>query len=246
MKIWTCGSSPRSGSRSAWTRIKNVNGTSRRSNFRNFFGSIQMISCRDWWPWTKLGYITMNRRQSSNQWSGSIATDPIPKIFRVQKSPGKVLASIFVIKTASSSLFIFQKAKLSTPSITHLCWCSLRTFWRRNAAGSSPSGCCSCTTMPRLTGHLQPRRNWPTLSWSPTLFSGSGPVGLPPVLWTEKKQLKVRHFSSDAEVVAAVETWLDGQPSGFFLSGLQNLEQRAKKCIELRGELLNKSRVWSL
>ena len=35
--------------------------------------------------------------------------------------------------------------------------------------------------------------------------------------------------------VAAAETWLDGQPSEFFLSGLQKLEQRAKKCIELRG-----------
>ena len=39
-----------------------------------------------------------------------------------------------------------------------------------------------------------------------------------------KKQLKVRHFSSDAEVIAAAETWLDGQPSELFLSGLQNLE----------------------
>jgi len=46
----------------------------------------------------------------------------------------------------------------------------------------------------------------------------------------------VRHFSSDAEVIAAAETWLDRQPSDFFffLSGLQKLEQRAKKCIELR------------
>jgi len=33
-----------------------------------------------------------------------------------------------------------------------------------------------------------------------------------------KKQLKVRHFSSDAEVIAAAETWLDGQPSDFFFS----------------------------
>jgi hypothetical protein len=48
--------------------------------------------------------------------------------------------------------------------------------------------------------------------------------------------MKGRHFSSDAEVIAAAETWLDGQPSDFFLSGLQKLEQRAKKCIELRGE----------
>jgi len=39
-----------------------------------------------------------------------------------------------------------------------------------------------------------------------------------------KKQLKGRHFSSDAEVIAATETWLDGQPSDFFLSGLQKLE----------------------
>jgi len=53
----------------------------------------------------------------------------------------------------------------------------------------------------------------------------------------KKKQMKGRQVSSDAEVIAATETWLDGQASDFlFLSGLQKLEQRAKKCIELRGE----------
>jgi len=51
-----------------------------------------------------------------------------------------------------------------------------------------------------------------------------------------KKRLKVRHFPSDAEVIVAAETWLEGQLSEFFLSGLQKLEQRAKQCIELRGE----------
>jgi histone-lysine N-methyltransferase SETMAR len=56
-----------------------------------------------------------------------------------------------------------------------------------------------------------------------------------------RKQLKGRHFSTDAEVSAAAETWLDGQLSEFFFfgwggGGLQALEQRAKKCIELRGE----------
>jgi len=52
----------------------------------------------------------------------------------------------------------------------------------------------------------------------------------------KKKELKVCHFSSDAEVIAAAETWSDGQPPEFFLSGLRKLEQRAKKCIELCGE----------
>jgi len=72
------------------------------------------------------------------------------------------------------------------------------------------------------------------MSWSPSLISGSGPVRLPPVSWTEK-QLKGRHFSSDAEVIAAAEIWLD-RNFWIFLSGLQKLEQLAKKCIEPRGE----------
>jgi len=41
---------------------RNVNGASRLSNFWNFLGAIQMVSCSDWWPWTKPGYITMTRR----------------------------------------------------------------------------------------------------------------------------------------------------------------------------------------
>jgi hypothetical protein len=69
----------------------------------------------------------------------------------------------------------------------------------------------------------------------PPLFSESGPVALPPAPGTEK-QLKNRHFLSDTEVIAAAGTWLDGQTLEFFLSGLQKVEQLAKKCIELRGE----------
>ena len=47
--------------------------------------------------------------------------------------------------------------------------------------------------------------------------------------------LKGRHFSSDTEFIVAAEAWLDGKPE-IFLNGLQKFEQRAKKCIELRGE----------
>jgi len=51
-----------------------------------------------------------------------------------------------------------------------------------------------------------------------------------------KKQLKCRNLSSDADVIAAAETWLDGQPTEFCLSGLQKLGQRNKKCTEFRWE----------
>ena len=49
------------------------------------------------------------------------------------------------------------------------------TFWRKNAVGRSPRGSCSCMTMPWLTGHLQPRRNWPT--WD------SNALITHPILW---------------------------------------------------------------
>ena len=121
-----------------------------------------MIFCHDWWPWTKPGYITMTQRQSNYRWGGGIAAHPAPKNSQSKNQLEKFLPPFFVIKTASSSLIIFQRAKPSMQSITYLCWYNWRTFWRKNTAGSSPRGSCSCTTMPRLTGHLQPRRNWPT------------------------------------------------------------------------------------
>jgi hypothetical protein len=48
--------------------------------------------------------------------------------------------------------------------------------------------------------------------------------------------MKDCHFLSDAEVIVAEETWLDRQPSEYFLNGLQKIEQQAKKCVEFHGE----------
>jgi len=47
--------------------------------FWNFFGAIKILSCHDWWPLTRPVYITMNRRQSNNQWNDGIADHPAPK-----------------------------------------------------------------------------------------------------------------------------------------------------------------------
>jgi len=116
----------------------------------------------DWWPWTKPGYITMTRRQSNNEWNGGIAAYPAPKNSDCKHPLEKFSPRFFGIKTASSSFIIFQRTKLSTRSTTHLCWCNWRKFGSKNATGSSPRGSCSCTKIPLLTWHFQPRRNWPT------------------------------------------------------------------------------------
>jgi len=191
MKIWTCGNSPWSGSWNAWTRIKNVNGASRLSKVWNFFGPIQMISSRDWWTWKKPGYITMTRRQGNNQWSGGIAAHPRPKKSECKNPLEKLSPWIFGTKKVFSSLIIFQMAKLSTRSITHLCWCNWMIFWRKNAAGREghQGGLVLARQCPGSAGTGNPEETGlPDLpvSWSTTLFSGSGPDGLPPVSWTEK------------------------------------------------------------
>jgi len=104
---------------------------------------------------TWLYHYDPETKQQSREWQHS--GSPCRNI-----ASAKIHWKSFGIKPASSSLIIFQRAKLSTRSITHICWCNWRTFWRKNAMGRSPRGSCSCMTMPRLTGHLQPRRNWPT------------------------------------------------------------------------------------
>ena len=217
MKIWTCGISPRSGSRKAWTRIKNANGAN-RLNFWNFFGAIQMISCRDWWPWTKPGYNTMTRRQSNNRWNGGIAANPAPKNAECKNPLEKFSPRFFGIKTVFSSLIIFQGPNYQRGVLLISAGATEGHFEVKTPREGHQRGLVLARQCPGSPGTCNPEETGlPRLlrSWSPTLFSGSDTVWLPPLPLTEK-QFKGRHFSSDVEVIAAAETWLDGQISEFF------------------------------
>jgi len=241
MKIWACGSSPRSGSRNAWTWIRNVNGASRLSNFWNFFVRRDPNDFLSWlvtMDETWLYHYDPETKKQSMDWrhSGS----PRPKNSECRNSVDKYSPRFLGIKTASSSLIVFQRAKLSTRSITHLWWCKCRTFWRKNAAGKSrsPRGSCSCMTMPRLIWHVQPRRNWHT--WASSVLISHHILRIWPRQTTTcpldwKKNWKFAIFVRGGghccrgDLVGRTAFWI-------FLSGLQKLEQWAKKCIELRGE----------
>lgn len=50
-----------------------------------------------------------------------------------------------------------------------------------------------------------------------------------------KKHLKGQRFEDISDVTQAAESWFEEQPKEFFLSGLEKLKQRCKKCIELNG-----------
>jgi len=161
----------------------------------------------------------MTQRQSNNQWSSSIAAYPTPKTPRA-KIRWKSSRIDFLGSRQHPPHWLSSKGPNYQRGVLLIFACAIgRTFWRKIAAGKSPSGSCSCTTMPWLTGHLQPRRNWPTwasnvLIVHPILRTWPHRTTTCSLDW--KKQLKVRHFSSDSDVIAAAETWLDGQISEFF------------------------------
>jgi len=82
---------------------------------------------------TWLFHCDPETKQQSLEWrhNGSL---------RPQKVLEKFSPRFFRIKTASSALIIFQRAKLSTRSIIHLCWCNWRTFWRKKRRGKVTKG----------------------------------------------------------------------------------------------------------
>jgi len=92
--------------------------------------------------------------------------------------------------------------------------------------------------MPRLTGYLQPRRNWPT--WASSVLITHPILRIWPHRTTTcsldwKNNWKFTIFRpTRRSLLPRRPGWTDNLL--IFFSALQKLEQRAKKCEELRGE----------
>ena len=72
---------------------------------------------------TWLCHCDPETKQQSVEWRHSGSPRP-KKNYECKNPPEKFSPRIFGIKTASSSLIIFHRAKLPTRSITHICWCN--------------------------------------------------------------------------------------------------------------------------
>uniref|UniRef100_A0A3Q1CG10 Tc1-like transposase DDE domain-containing protein n=1 Tax=Amphiprion ocellaris TaxID=80972 RepID=A0A3Q1CG10_AMPOC len=55
-----------------------------------------------------------------------------------------------------------------------------------------------------------------------------------------RAHLSGRHFQSDDEVIHAIEEYLEAQDVNFFHDGIAKLEYRWTKCIEFRGNCVEK------
>jgi len=159
----------------------------------------------------------MTRRQSSTQWSGSIAAHPAPKKFRVQKSAGNVLALIFWDRDSILLIDCLPKGQTINAEYYSSLLLQLKDILKEKRHWKVTKGVLFLHDNALAHRALASQKKLAYLGfqfldhspYSPDLASSD--YHLFPGL---KKQLKGRYFSSDAEVIASAETWLDGH---FFL-----------------------------
>jgi len=183
----------------------------------------------------KPGYITMTHRQSNNQWGNTVAAHPVPKNSKVQKSTGKDLTSIFWDQDGILLIDYLSKGQTINAEYYSSPLVQLKDILKEKRRRK--------VTKEVLFLHDNAPAHQALATQKKQAYQGFQCLDYPPyslelapldyhLFPGLKKQLKGRHFSSDMEVIAAMETWLDGQPSEILLSGLQKLGQWAKKSIE--------------
>ena len=109
---------------------------------------------------TWLYHYDLETKQQSMEWrhSGS----PRSKKIRVQKSAGYVLAEIFWDQDGILLIYYLPKGQTINAEYYSSLMVQLKDILKKKRRGKFTKGSCSCRTVPRLTGQLQPRRNWPT------------------------------------------------------------------------------------
>jgi hypothetical protein len=112
----------------------------------------------------------MTRRQSNNESCSGIAAHPAPKKFGGQKSSVIFLASIVVFiwgKQDGILLINYFPKRQTTNAENYLSMqVQFKEFLKQKRHGNFNKASGSCTTIPRVTGHLHTRKNWPTCASS--------------------------------------------------------------------------------
>jgi len=163
-----------------------------------------MISCRDWLPWTKPGYITMTRRQSNNQWNGDIAAHHAQKKILVQKSAGKVLASVFWDQDSILFTDYLPKGQTINAEYYPPLLVQLNDILKEKRRGKFIKGVLFLHDDSPAHRALATQKKLAYLGFHCLDHSPYSPDLTPSDYYLFpglKKKLKFRHFSSDAEVL---------------------------------------------
>jgi len=144
---------------------------------------------------------------------------PRPKKFRVQKSAGKVLASIFWDQDYILLIDYLPNGQTINAEYYVSLLVQLKDILKDKRRGKFTSGV--------MFLHDNAPAHWALATQKKLAYLGFQCLDHPPhspdlapsvyhLFPRLKKQFRCRHFSSVAEVIVAAETWLDGQTSEFF------------------------------
>ena len=164
----------------------------------------------------------MTRRQSNNQWRGGIAAhsaSPRPKKFRVQKSAGKVFASIFRDQDGILHIDYLPKGQTIYAEYYSSLLVQLKGILKGKHRGKATKGVLFLDDNAPAHRALATQKKLAYLGFQCLDHPSYSPDLVPSdyhVFPRLRRHLKGRRFSSDAEVIAAGETRLDGQNSEFF------------------------------
>jgi len=174
---------------------------------------------------------------------------PRPKKFRVQKSPGKLFASIFCDQGGILLIYYLQKGQTINAEYYSFLLLQLKDILKEKRRGKFTKGL--------LFLHENALANRILVTQKKLAYLGFQWLHQPPysqdldpsdyhLFSGLNKQLKGHHFSSDVEVIAAADTWLDRQHSEFFWVACKSWSKGLRSVCGFVGIMLNKSSVWSL
>lgn len=186
-------------------------------------------------------YEPETKRQSM-QWKHT--SSPSSKKFKSQPSAGKLLLTVFWDSQGPILEHYMEKGvTVTSVNYSNMLRNELRPAIRSKRRGRLTQGVLLLHDNARPhTAHLTintiRQLNWEVLehpAYSPDLapsdFHLFGPL---------KNALRGRRFAADDEVKEAVHDWLRSQPQTFFSNGIKKLTDRWAKCIEKKGDYIEK------
>jgi histone-lysine N-methyltransferase SETMAR len=154
-------------------------------------------------------------KQQSMEWQNS--RSPSSQNFRVQNSTGKFLASIFLNQDSILLIDYLPKGQTINTDYYSSLLVQLKVIFKKKRLGNFTKVALFLQDNALDHRALETQKKLAYLGFQCLGHPPYSPDLVPSDyhLFHELKKTKVRHFLYDTEVIAAAETWLDGQQSEF-------------------------------
>lgn len=206
-----------------------------RANPTRFLG--RFVTVDETW----VHHFDPESKRQSMQWKH--ASSPAPKKFRVQASAGKVMATVFWDAEGVLYIDYLQRGTTITGQYYANLIAKVREAIKQKRRGKLSRGVIfhhdnAPVHTSRVAAAAIDAAGFAMLEhppYSPDLAPSD--FFLFPKL---KEHIRGKQYSSDEEVMDAVNAFFEEQPPEFFLNGLKRWEHRWEKCIEVKGDYVEK------